>query len=385
MRRVYLDHAATTAMRPEVVDAMLPFFRDAFGNPSSTHWWGRAARNALEEARDRAAQALGAHRSEIVFTSGGTEADNMAVLGRWRWVCRNDRARPIVCTAIEHKAVGAAAGLATEEGAELIVLGVDDSGRVSIDAIAEALTAEPCVVSVMWGNNEVGTLQPVPEIARLCRDAGVTFHSDAVQAVGKVPVRVDETDVDMLSISGHKLGGPKGIGLLYKREGVDILPLAVGGGQEHELRPGTENVASAVGLATALELSVSELGTESARIAGLRDRLEAGLRELVPDLVINGADARRLPHVCNVSIAGADAASLLIGLDLEGIAASGASACSSASSKPSHVLSAMGHAESGAAIRFSLSHTSTEDDVDHVLSVLPRVLEMARVSASAES
>jgi cysteine desulfurase len=287
---VYLDHAATTALRPEVVDAMHPYFGERFGNPSSTHRWGRQARNALEQARERVAAALGAGRREIVFTGGGTEADNLAVLGRWRWECRTKgkAAGAIVCSAVEHKAVGAAARCAADEGAELILLGVDSEGRVDVASLDEALAAQPCLVSVMWANNEVGTLEPVPEIAQRCRSAGTIFHTDAVQAFGKIRVRVDETPCDLLAISAHKIGGPKGIGALFVREGVSVLPLVHGGGQERELRPGTENVAAAVGLAVAAELAATEQETEAARLLDLRGRLERGLQQAVPELVING-------------------------------------------------------------------------------------------------
>jgi cysteine desulfurase len=240
-------------MRPEVRDAMGPYLDERFGNPSSIHRWGRQARNALEEARERVAAALGAGRREIIFTGGGTEADNLAVLGRWRAHCRRrDGAHgAVVCSAVEHKAAGAAAQCAAEEGAELILLGVDEDGRVDLAALDEALRVEPCVVAVMWANNEVGTVQPVADIGGRCRAAGIVFHTDAVQAFGKVRVRVDETPCDMLALSAHKVAGPKGIGALFVREGVQILPLVYGGGQERELRPGTENVAAAIGMATA--------------------------------------------------------------------------------------------------------------------------------------
>jgi hypothetical protein len=253
---VYLDHAATTPIRPEVRAAMAPYLDERFGNPSSLHRWGRQARNALEEARERVAAVLGASRREIIFTSGGTEADNLAILGRWRSACGPRAARAgagvaagapagsgvVAYSAIEHKAVSAAAKCAAEEGADLILLAVDEDGIVQIDALDEALRVQPCVVSVMWANNEVGSIQPVIEIGTRCRAAGVVFHTDAVQAFGKVPVRVDHTPCDLLAISAHKVGGPKGIGALYIRDSTVVLPLVHGGGQERELRPGTENV-----------------------------------------------------------------------------------------------------------------------------------------------
>jgi cysteine desulfurase len=380
---VYMDHAATTPTRAEVREAMAPFHEERFGNPSSIHRWGRQARNALEQARDRIAAALGARRREIVFTGGGTEADNIAVLGRWRTVCRESRAGAVVCTAIEHKAVGSAAKEATAEGAELIVLGVDSDGRLDLGAVDEAIGAEPCVVSVMWGNNEVGTLQPIREVGERCRAAGVAFHSDAVQAFGKVRVRVDETPVDLLSLSAHKIGGPKGIGCLYLREGVDVLPLTHGGGQERQLRPGTENVAAAVGFSIAVELAAAEQAEEAARLSALRDELEAGLRERIPDLQVNGRGAERLPHVLSLSVPGADQEGLLIGLDLEGVAASGASACQSGSVEPSHVLVAMGRNDPGACIRLSLGRSSSRADVERVLEVFPMVTSRVRAYVTA--
>jgi cysteine desulfurase len=379
---VYLDHAATTVMRAEVRDAMGPYLDERFGNPSSIHRWGRQARNALEEARERVAGAIGAKRREIVFTSGGTEADNMAVLGRWRAVCRGDRRGPVVCSAIEHKAVAAAAQYAAADGAELILLGVDEQGRVDPGALDEALRTEPCIVAVMWANNEVGTIEPVAAIAERCRGAGVVFHTDAVQAFGKLRVRVDETPCDLLAMSGHKIGGPKGIGALFIREGVVILPLVYGGGQERELRPGTENVAAAIGMAVATELAAAEQEHEAARLLSLRERLEEGLRRVADELVVNSPAEGRLPNILNVSLPGADQEALLIGLDLEGVAASGGSACQSGTVKPSHVLMAMGRARPGdASVRLSLGRTTTTDEIDFALEAFGRVVRQLRVEA----
>ncbi len=383
MKAIYLDHAATTPLRAEVREAMAPYQDEAFGNPSSMHRWGRQARNALEEARERIAAVLGARRREIVFTSGGTEADNLAVLGRWRSVCRDSARRAVVWSAVEHKAVASAAKQAGAEGAELIVLGVDSDGCVEVGALGEALAASPCVVSVMWGNNEVGTLQPVNEIGEQCRSVGVSFHTDAVQAFGKVRVRVDETACDMLSLSAHKVAGPKGIGCLYLRDGVDVVALTHGGGQERQLRPGTENVGAAVGLAVAVELAAAEQEAEAARLLELRNLLESGLRDRLRDCAILGAGAKRLPHVANVSVPGTDQESLLIGLDLEGIAASGASACQSGSVEPSHVLVAMGRPDEGASVRLSLGRTTTRAEIERVLEVFPLVVERIRVPAGA--
>jgi cysteine desulfurase len=385
VRHVYLDHAATTSMRPEVRDAMAPYLDERFGNPSSMHRWGRQARNALEEARERLAAALGARRREIVFTGGGTEADNIAVIGRWRSVCRTQGGGGglIACSAIEHKAVGAAAQCAAREGAELLLLGVDELGRVDLAALDEALAARPCVVSIMWANNEVGTIQPIGDIGARCRVAGVTFHTDAVQAFGKVRVRVDETPCDMLSLSAHKIAGPKGIGALYMVEGTAVLPLAHGGGQERDIRPGTENVAAAVGMAVAAELAAAEQEHEAERLLDLRHRLENGLRSATSDIVINGPDGDgRLPHIVNVTVPGADQEGLLIGLDLAGVAVSGASACQTGAVKPSHVLLAMGRIRDGdASVRLSLGRATTDDDVDYAVQAFGDVLSQLRVEA----
>jgi cysteine desulfurase len=381
-RFVYLDHAATTALRPEVRDAMAPYLDERFGNPSSIHRWGRQARNALEDARERLASALGAKRREIVFTGGGTESDNIAVLGRWRSACRDGNANsPVVCSAVEHKAVGAAAKCAADEGATLLVLGVDETGRVDLASVTEALAVQPCVVSVMWANNEVGTIEPVAEIGRRCRDAGIVFHTDAVQAFGKLRVNVRETPCDLLSVSAHKIAGPKGMGALYIREGTALLPLVHGGGQERELRPGTENVAAAVGFAMAAELAVAAQEEEAARLCRLRDRLEDGLRAQVSDIIVNGAPEHRLPNILNVTVPGADQEGLLIGLDLEGVAASGASACHSGTIEPSHVLAAMGRIHPGDAIvRMSLGRTTTEGDIDFAIQAFAAVVEQVRVA-----
>jgi cysteine desulfurase len=394
MRYVYLDNAATTPVRAEVREAMAPYLDERFGNPSSIHRWGREARGALEQARERVAAALGAKRREIVFTGGGTEGDNIAVLGRWHAVqdtlaSESDGAaaarRTVVCSAIEHKAILSAVKQCMREGAEMIVLGVDERGVVQLKEVEEALRSQPAVVSVMWANNEVGTVQPIAEIAALCQAAGVTFHTDAVQAFGKLRVRVDETPCDLLSISAHKVCGPKGTGALFIRGGLGIAPLTHGGGQERELRPGTENVASAVGFAVAAELAAAEQASEHARLLKLRDHLAAGIRASIPDCRINGEGAERLPNILNVSIAHADQEGLLIGLDLEGVAVSGASACQSGAMSPSHVLAAMGCVHDGdAAVRFSLGHTTTMDDIEHALQALPRVVARVRDEVHAE-
>ncbi|HEU4560193.1 MAG TPA: cysteine desulfurase family protein [Longimicrobium sp.] len=377
---IYLDHAASAPVRREAREAMLPFLEGHFGNPSSIHRFGREARAALEEARATLAIVIGAAPGEIVFTRAGTEADSVAILGRARQL----RGAPVVVGATEHKAVLASAHAAEDEGARVIVLPVDANGVVSLDALDGALAERPAVVSVMWANNEVGTLQPVAEIGARCRAAGVVFHSDAVQALGKVPVRADVVPVELLAFSAHKVGGPKGIGALYVRRGTHLKPLLFGGGQERGLRPGTEDVAGAVGFAAAARAAEAEREGAMGRIGALRDRLEAGLRERVPGLVVNAAGAPRLPTVSNLSIPGADPEALLMSLDLEGIAASSGSACSSGAVEPSHVLTAMGiPAElAGPSVRFSLGWGTTDAEIDRVLEIFPAIVERVRALAS---
>lgn len=375
---IYLDHAASTPLRREVRDAILPLMEERFGNPSSLHRWGRASRAALDEARARLAAVIGADAAEVVFTRGGTEADNLAVLGRARLA----RGAPVACAAVEHRAVLEAVAAAEAEGHPVRLLPVDRDGTVDLAALGEVLAERPAVVSVMWANNEVGVVQPVAEIAARCRGAGVVFHSDAVQALGKLPVRTDRVPVDLLAFSAHKLGGPRGVGALFVRRGTELAPLLHGGGQERGLRPGTEDVAGAMGLAVAAELAEREREAEAVRLSGLRDRLERTLRERVSGLRVNAAGAERLPNLLSVSVPGADGEMLLMALDLEGLAVSAGSACSSGALARSHVLTAMGLGEeSGPAVRFSLGHETTEAEVERVIDGFPPLVERLRGTA----
>ena len=368
---LYLDHAASTPVRPEVRAAMEPFLSDRFGNPSSTHGPGRAARAALEEARERVAAVLDAESDEVVFTGGGTEADNLAVLGRWR-----AGGEGIALSAIEHSAVRRSAAVAAREGASVATVAVDEAGRLDLDALDEALESPRSVASVMWGNNEVGTVQPVAAIGDRCRTHGVTFHTDAVQAVGHIPVSVGDAGCDLLALSAHKFGGPKGVGALYVRRGTELAPLVHGGGQERGMRGGTSNVAGAVGLAEALERATAD-GEEAARLRALRDRLERALDDAVDGLVVNGRDADRVPHVLSVSLPGIGSDVLLPALDLAGLAVSSGSACHSGAAAPSHVLLAMG-VEADAVVRLSLGWPTTEADIDRAIAVFREVVERAR-------
>lgn len=379
---VYLDHAATTPVRPEVRAAMEPFFGPVFGNPSSAHRWGRAARAALDEARERVAHTLGARPDELVFTSGGTEADNLAVLGAWR-ARRDPTRRVVVSTSVEHKAVLAAVHETTHEGAVERLLAVDVAGLV--DPYAPDLDRDVAVCSVMWVNNETGVIQPVPAIAERARALGVIFHTDAVQAFGKLPIDTAGMLVDLLTISGHKIGAPKGIGALYVRRGTPLAPLLHGGAQDRGRRPGTENVAYAVALATAAELAIAAREAECARLSALRDELESRVLAAVPDAIVHGRGAARAPHVTNISVPGADGAALLMALDLQGIAASGGSACQTGNVESSHVLLAMGVAPdlAAGAVRLSLGALTTPACVERVGALFPTLVRKARLAAAA--
>jgi len=380
-RLVYLDNAATTPVRPEVLEAMLPYLgKDAFGNPSSPHRFGRAARAGVEEAKRTIALALGVEPGHVIFTSGGTEADNLAVIGSA--LAARDRGGPfrVAVTATEHKAVLAAAHAVKHLGGDEVVLPVDASGVVDEAAVEQALASGVAVVSVMWVNNEVGTMQPVGRLAARCCEADVPFHTDAVQAIGKVPVALRDIGCTLVTISGHKIGAPKGIGALIVRDRHAVEAIIHGGGQQFGLRPGTENVPGIIGLGRAVELAAHEQTEFAARVRALRDELERRLLDVFPDAVINGARAERAPHVANVSIPGTDSEALLMHLDLAGIACSSGSACSTGAVEPSHVLTAMGlPRELGvAALRFSFGKDSAAEDVEVVAGALPAIVDKVR-------
>jgi cysteine desulfurase len=382
---IYLDHAATTPVREEVFEAMKPFYGPRFGNPSSTHRWGREARAALDEARERVGRCLGARPDEICFTSGGTEADNLAILGAWRALKAKGRTA-VVTTPIEHKAILGAVHQTTEEGAEERLLGMTPDGVIDPASFNKLVDEQVAVCSMMWVNNEIGSVQPIPELAAKAKGRGAMVHTDAVQAFGKVPIDAQTQQFDFLTISGHKFGAPKGIGALFIRRGTHIEPLMHGGTQDRGRRPGTENVAAAVGLARAAELTLAECEAHCARIRRLRERLEAGILAKIPDAVIHGRGAERAPHIVNVSVPGTDSESLLMALDLRGIAASGGSACQSGSIDPSHVLRAIGVRPdlASAAIRMSLGVLTTDQSVERVIEVFPALVAKARQLAAAE-
>ena len=382
MKRVtYLDSAATTPVRPEVLEAMLPYLgKEAFGNPSSAHRFGRAARAGIEEAKRTIAEAVGAEPNQVVFTSGGTEADNLAIIGAA--LAARDRGGPfrVAVSATEHKAVLAAAHAVRHLGGEEIILPVTASGLVEDAEIAKAIDRGVAVVSVMWVNNEVGTVQPVRPLAERCREAGVLFHCDAVQAFGKVPVSLRDISCTLLTISGHKIGAPKGIGALIVRDRKAVEAIIHGGGQQFGIRPGTENVPGIIALGTAARLAAEEQQSLAARLRELRDELERRVLAIVPDAVINGWQGERAPHVSNVSIPGTDSEALLMHLDLAGIACSSGSACSTGAVEPSHVLTAMGVPRDlgVAALRFSFGKDSTIEDVEAVTAALPKIVEKVR-------
>jgi len=381
--RVYLDHNATTPLDPEVLAAMTPFLAEGFGNPSSLHVWGREARQALERARATIARALGsADKDTVVFTSGGTEADNLALVGVA--ASQEKRGRHVILSSVEHHAVLNAAAHLGRQGFEVTRLSVDSQGLLDPDDVRRVIRPDTVLVSLMYGNNETGVLFPIASVGRICRERGVTFHTDAVQSFGKLPLDVEMLCVDLLSLSGHKTHGPKGIGALFIRRGTRMQPLLHGGAQERSRRAGTENVAAAVGLARATELSLQDQAGESRRMADLRDRLEGGVMAALPGVLRNGHPTERLPHTTNLAFAGVEAESLILALDLAGIGASSGAACSSGSLEPSHVLAAMGLPRERvlSSVRFSLGRTTTREEIEHVLEVLPPIVErMRRVNA----
>src|SRR4051812_42672071 len=369
---IYLDHAATTPVRREVLEAMAPFWDGRFGNPSSVHRWGRDARTALDEARERIAACMGAGSDEIIITSGGTEGDNLAILGVWRTRHKADKRNAILTTPVEHKAVLGAVHQAAAEGADERIARMTHDGVVdekSFDALA---TTEVAVASVMWINNEIGTAQPIPRLAELAKSRGIVFHTDAVQAFGKIEIDARKTPFDMLSISGHKIGAPKGCGAMFIRRGTPLEPLFFGGSQDRGRRPGTENVAAIVGLARAVELARDERVVEVRRLSAMRDRFESLLLARIPDAVIHGQNApERAPHITNVSVPGLDSESMLMALDLRGIGCSAGSACQSGSVSPSHVLTAIGVSRdlAGAALRVSFGCLNDDACIDRVADV----------------
>lgn len=376
MKNVYLDNNATTAVAPEVTEAMLPFFTEYWGNPSSMHYFGGQVRKYIEEARGKVASLLGAEPSEIVFTSCGSEGDNMAVRGAVEALGKGVR---IVTTRVEHPAVQGPCRYLTEQGYHLTEVGVDASGMLNMAELRESLVEGPIVASVMWANNETGVIFPIDEIAQMVKQAGGVMHTDAVQAVGKLPIDVRKVPVDLLSLSGHKLHAPKGIGALYIRKGTKLNTFIIGGHQESGRRAGTENVPYIVGLGKACEMAAASIQDE-ARVAKMRDKLEAGLLASCPDTMVNGDRKHRLPNTTNISFQYIEGEAILYHLSDLGICASSGSACTSGSLEPSHVIRAMGIPFTAAhgSIRFSFSRYNREDEVDYVIKNMPPIVERLR-------
>ena len=378
MRRIYLDYAATTPTHPEVVKAMLPYFTEAFGNPSSIHSYGQEAKGAVEEARVKVASFIGARGEEIVFTSGGTEADNFAIKGVA--FANESRGNHIITSSVEHHAVIETCKFLEKRGFRVTYLPVDEYGLVDPGDVRKAITDKTILISVMHANNEMGTIEPIAEIDKIAKEAGVYFHTDAVQAVGHIPVDVNELMVDLLSMSAHKLYGPKGVGALYIRKGTKLIPFMHGGEQERRRRASTENVPGIVGFGKAAELAQQEMSEEAERLTCLRGQLVKGLLRRIDHTRLNGHPIMRLPNNVNVSVDYVEGESMLLNLDLEGICASTGSACSSSSLEPSHILLAMGlsHEQAHGSLRFSLGRWTTEEDVERVLDVLPSIITKLR-------
>jgi len=377
--RIYLDHNATTPVDPLVLEAIMPALSDTFGNPSSVHHFGQQAKASVDRARGAVAALVGAEPSEIVFTSGGTEANNLAIRGVAEASERAGR-RQLVTSGIEHEAVLNTFKALARRGWDTTILPVDASGIVSPDALREAVSDRTALVSLMHANNEIGTVQPVAELAAIAHDHGALFHTDAVQSTGKIPVDARRLGVDLLSLSGHKFYGPKGVGALWIRRGTRLVQGLTGGRQERNRRAGTENVPGIVGAGAAAELALQRLEPEGARQAALRDRLEARVLDTTPGTAVNGARQPRVPNTTNISFDRVEAESLLIALDLEGVAVSTGSACSSGTLEPSHVLRAMGLSthRTQSSIRFSLGASTTEAEIDQIVALLPRVVEKLR-------
>ncbi len=382
MRRVYLDNNATTPLAPEVFDAMRPFMLEHYGNASSIHWFGQQAKAAIETAREQVARLIYARPNDVVFTSGGTESDNTSLFGIMEAAPPHGRydGKHLIVSSIEHHAVLNAAHSLEKRGARVTYVRVDSNGLVDPQEIESAIRPETVLISIMHANNELGTVQPLEEIGRIAREHDIYFHTDAVQSVGKIPVDVEKLGVDLLSLSAHKFHGPKGTGALFVRKGTNFRPLLYGGHHERDRRPGTENVAGAVGAGKAAELAALNLEATSQRVGALRDRLEQTIFSGIPQTVRNGDPARRLPTTANIRFDHVEGEGFVIAMDLRGIACSTGAACSSGSLEPSHVLSAIGlsKAQARSSIRFSLGRMTSAEDIDYTLEVLPSVVEHLR-------
>ena len=379
MKRIYMDHAATTSTDVEVVEAMKPFFTQKYGNPNSIHSFGQEAREAVEEAREKIARLIGANPSEIVFTAGGTEADNYAIKGiAW---ANQKKGNHIITSQIEHHAVLHSCQFLEKHGFKVTYLKVDKYGLIDPEDVKKAITDQTILVTIMHANNEIGTIEPIKEIGKIVKEAGIYFHTDAVQTTGHIPIEVNDLGVDMLSISGHKLYGPKGVGALYLRKGTKIVNLIDGGAQEKNRRAGTENVTGMVGLGKAVELAEKRLaGGEVDKVVKLRDKLITGIMDQIENVRLNGHSTKRLPGNVNICFEFIEGESMLLNLDMKGVAASSGSACTSGSLEPSHVLLAIGLPPEIAhgSLRLTLGKDNTEEDIDYVIDILPKIIEKLR-------
>ncbi|MGI6226770.1 MAG: cysteine desulfurase NifS [Peptococcales bacterium] len=378
MRKVYLDHSATTPVRSEVAQLVNKYLTEIFGNPSSVHAFGREARKGVENAREQIASLINARPQEIFFTSGGTEADNMAIIGAA--MANQSKGKHIITTQIEHHAVLDSCKYLQRQGFEVTYLPVDLDANIDINQLKDAIRNDTILITMMHVNNEVGTILPIKEVGQIAKEKGILLHVDAVQSFGKIPIDVNEMNIDLLSASGHKIYATKGIGCLYLRKGTKLSPLLYGGSQERKRRPGTENVPGIVGFGLAAELAGQEMKAEAERLTFLRDKLIAGILEKIPHSQLNGHKSNRLPGHVNVSLHYIEGESLLLMLDMKGIAASSGSACTSGSLDPSHVLMAMGlcHEVAHGSLRLTLGKSTTEEDIDYVLEVLPEIVEKLR-------
>ena len=376
--RVYADNAATTKVSQAALDAMMPYFTEVYGNPSSLHTFGQEAKEALENARERIAGHLGCQSREIYFTSGGTEADNMAIRTAAALGARKNK-RHIISTAFEHHAVLRTLKRLEKEGFEVTLLDVKDTHNITADQVRDAIREDTCLVTCMFANNEIGSVLPIREIGAVCKEAGVIFHTDAVQAVGHLPIHVKNDNIDMLSLSGHKFHGPRGVGALYIRRGIAPANIIEGGGQERGKRPGTENLPGIMGMAAALDEAMAHLEEHTVKVTALRDKLIAGLSK-IPHCVLNGDAVNRLPGNVSFCFEGIEGEALLLLLDAKGVAASSGSACTSGSLDPSHVLLAIGrpHEIAHGSLRLSLCHENTEEEMDHILTAVPQVVDYLR-------
>ena len=378
MRQVYLDNAATTALSPQVLEAMMPYLTEVYGNPSSVHAFGQAAKAGMDKARDQVAKALDCDPAEVIFTGCGTESDNTVLLGVAEKY--KDKGRHIITTNIEHHAILHTCEYLEKQGCDVTYLPVDEYGLVTPEQVREAIRPDTILVSIMFANNEIGTIMPIPEIAAVCHEKGVLFHTDAVQAIGHIPVDVKAMGIDMLSLSAHKFHGPKGVGVLYCRKGLRLPSFIKGGAQEKGRRAGTENVAGIVGLGAAIELACSHMEENAVRMTALRDRLMQGIAANIPEVKLNGHPTKRLPNNVNYSIRYIEGESILLMLDMNGIAASSGSACTSGSLDPSHVLLALGlpHEIAHGSVRLTLGDDTTEEDIDYTIDVLTKTTQRLR-------